>query len=145
MHPVRKQRLTIVILIVLGVSVAVGQTMYALRQNINAFYTPAQIFAGEAVKGQKLRVGGLVVEGSVKRAKEGLMVSFDLTDNQHQISVDYEGILPDLFREGQGILAKGELMASGRVKASEVLAKHDENYMSPEVKEALEKAGHVNK
>lgn len=145
MHPVRKQRLVIVLMIVIGASLAVALTAYALRQNINAFYTPTQIQSGEAAVGQRLRVGGLVVEGSVERAGEGLMVSFELSDNLSTVSVDYEGILPDLFREGQGILANGELVAPGRVKATEVLAKHDENYMSPEVKAALEQAGHVEK
>ncbi|HEY9134963.1 MAG TPA: cytochrome c maturation protein CcmE [Pseudomonadales bacterium] len=145
MHPVRKQRLVIVLMIVTGASLAVALTAYALRQNINAFYTPTQIQSGEAAVGQRLRVGGLVVEGSVERAGEGLMVSFELSDNLSTVSVDYEGILPDLFREGQGILANGELVAPGRVKATEVLAKHDENYMSPEVKAALEQAGHVEK
>lgn len=145
MHPVRKQRLVIVLMIVTGASLAVALTTYALRQNINAFYTPTQIQSGEAAVGQRLRVGGLVVEGSVERAGEGLMVSFELSDNLSTVSVDYEGILPDLFREGQGILANGELVAPGRVKATEVLAKHDENYMSPEVKAALEQAGHVEK
>lgn len=145
MHPVRKQRLVIVLMIVTGASLAVALTAYALRQNINAFYTPTQIQSGEAAVGQRLRVGGLVVEGSVERAGEDLMVSFELSDNLSTVSVDYEGILPDLFREGQGILANGELVAPGRVKATEVLAKHDENYMSPEVKAALEQAGHVEK
>lgn len=145
MHPVRKQRLVIVLMIVIGASSAVALTAYALRQNINAFYTPMQIQSGEAAVGQRIRVGGLVVEGSVERVGEGLLISFDLTDKHSTVSVDYEGILPDLFREGQGILANGELVAPGRVKATEVLAKHDENYMSPEVKAALEQAGHVEK
>lgn len=145
MHPVRKQRLVIVLMIVIGASSAVALTAYALRQNINAFYTPMQIQSGAAAVGQRIRVGGLVVEGSVERVGEGLLISFDLTDKHSTVSVDYEGILPDLFREGQGILANGELVAPGRVKATEVLAKHDENYMSPEVKAALEQAGHVEK
>lgn len=143
MHPLRKQRLVVVLMIVFGAATAVALTTYALRQNMNAFYTPSQIEAGEAVPGQRLRVGGLVVAGSVRRAATGLMVSFDLSDRQSTVSVDYEGILPDLFREGQGILAKGELIAPGKIRATEVLAKHDENYMSPEVKAALEQAGHV--
>jgi len=143
MHPVRKQRLVIVLIIVAGASAAAALTMYSLRQNINAFYTPSQIQSGEAGIGQRLRVGGLVVANSVKRAEEGLLVSFEVTDNQETVIVDYDGILPDLFREGQGILAKGELIAPGHVRASEVLAKHDENYMSPEVKAALEKVSHV--
>jgi len=142
MNPVRKQRLIIVIMIVVGVSIAVGFTTYALRQNINAFYTPSQISAGEAKPGQTIRAGGLVVEGSVKKAEKGLQVSFDISDGVADVTVHYEGILPDLFREGQGILVKGPLQAGAVIKATEVLAKHDENYMSPEVKAALEAAGH---
>jgi len=143
MHPIRKQRLVIVLIIVIGVSGATALTMYSLRKNINAFYTPSQIQSGEAAMGQRLRVGGLVVDGSVSRAEEGLLISFEITDNLQTITVDYDGILPDLFREGQGILAKGELIAPGHIRASEVLAKHDENYMSPEVKAALEKADYL--
>ncbi len=142
MNPVRKQRLIIVIMIVVGVSIAVGFTTYALRQNINAFYTPSQISSGEAQPGQTIRAGGLVVEGSVKQAEKGLQVSFDISDGVADVTVHYEGILPDLFREGQGILVKGPLQAGAVIKATEVLAKHDENYMSPEVKAALEAAGH---
>ena len=142
MNPVRKQRLIIVLLIVVGVSIAVGFTTYALRQNINAFYTPSQISAGEAKPGQTIRAGGLVVEGSVKQAEKGLRVSFDISDGVSEVAVHFEGILPDLFREGQGILVKGALKAGGVVEATEVLAKHDENYMSPEVKAALDAAGH---
>jgi len=142
MNPVRKQRLIIVIMIVVGVSIAVGFTTYALRQNINAFYTPSQISSGEAKPGQTIRAGGLVVEGSVKKAEKGLQVSFDISDGVADVTVHYEGILPDLFREGQGILVKGPLQAGAVIKATEVLAKHDENYMSPEVKAALEAAGH---
>jgi cytochrome c-type biogenesis protein CcmE len=142
MNPVRKQRLIIVIMIVVGVSIAVAFTTYALRQNINAFYTPSQISAGEAKPGQTIRAGGLVVEGSVKQAEKGLQVSFEISDGVADVTVHYEGILPDLFREGQGILVKGPLQAGAVIKATEVLAKHDENYMSPEVKAALEAAGH---
>lgn len=142
MNPVRKQRLIIVVSIVIGVSIAVGFTTYALRQNINAFYTPSQIAAGEAKPGQTIRAGGLVVEGSVKKAEKGLRVSFDISDGVSDVTVHFEGILPDLFREGQGILVKGPLQAGQVVAATEVLAKHDENYMSPEVKAALEAAGH---
>ena len=140
MNPVRKQRLIIVLLIVAGVSIAVGFTAYALRQNINAFYTPSQISAGEAKPGQTIRAGGLVVEGSVKQAEKGLQVSFEISDGVADVTVHFEGILPDLFREGQGILVKGPLQENRVIKATEVLAKHDENYMSPEVKAALEAA-----
>lgn len=141
MNPVRKQRLIIVIMIVAGAAIATAFITYALRQNMNVFYTPSQITAGEAKPGQTIRVGGLVVVGSVIKAKEGLGVSFDLTDNVSLVTVHFDGILPDLFREGQGILARGKLNVSNEVVALEVLAKHDENYMSPEVKAALEASG----
>ena len=142
MNPIRKQRLIFVLLIVTGVAVAVGFTTYALRQNINAFYTPSQIAAGEARPGQHIRAGGLVVVGSVKKTHEGqtLKTSFVLADGVSEVTVRYEGLLPDLFREGQGILAKGQLESDGVLYASEVLAKHDENYMSPEVKAAMDAA-----
>ncbi|MDE1461538.1 cytochrome c maturation protein CcmE [Spartinivicinus poritis] len=142
MNPVRKQRLLVVIFIVLGVSLAVGLALFALQENVNYFYSPQQLQAGEAKLDQKIRVGGLVVPGSVKRDPESLKVEFTITDQQATAVVRYEGILPDLFREGQGIIALGRLSANQIVEADEVLAKHDENYMPPEVQEALEKAGH---
>lgn len=145
MNPVRKQRLIIVLMIVFGVSLAVGLVAYALRQNIDAFYTPEQIVNGEVKIGQRIRIGGLVMDGSVRRASEGLLVSFDLSDGVEQVTVQYRGILPDLFKEGQGILAKGHLIEARLIEATEVLAKHDENYMSPEIEAAMKKAGHVEK
>jgi cytochrome c-type biogenesis protein CcmE len=141
MHPVRRKRLTVVLLIVLGMGVAVSLTLYALQQNINLFYSPSQIAAGEAPLGRNIRVGGLVVAGSVARQPESLQVEFVLTDNQERIKVRYEGILPDLFREGQGIVARGRVTSEGVVQAEEVLAKHDENYMPPEVADSLKQAG----
>lgn len=144
MNPIRRRRLIIVLGIVAGVSVAAGLMGYALRENINLFFTPSQIANGEAPLNQRIRVGGLVVEGSVKRGDE-LQVQFDITDNAASNTVVFAGILPDLFREGQGIIAHGKLNESGVVIADEVLAKHDENYMPPEVKEAIEKAGHPKK
>ncbi|MCG8533853.1 MAG: cytochrome c maturation protein CcmE [Pseudomonadales bacterium] len=141
MNPKRKQRLTIVLGIFVAVGAATGLITFALSENINLFYTPTQIANGEAPEGRRIRVGGLVVESSVNRA-EGLKVAFDLTDKAEVITVKYEGILPDLFREGQGIIAMGKLQKEGWVEADEVLAKHDENYVAPEVQEALEKAGH---
>ncbi|MFZ5723934.1 MAG: cytochrome c maturation protein CcmE [Pseudomonadota bacterium] len=142
MHPVRKQRLLIVLGVLLLVGIAVGLTAWALRENLNAFYTPVQVVSGEAPVNRRIRVGGLVVNGSVQRAADSLHVEFALTDGQGTFTVVHDGILPDLFREGQGILATGRLAADGRFAAEEVLAKHDENYMPPEVKDALEKAGH---
>lgn len=141
MNPKRRQRLFIVLFIVVGVAVAVGLTLFALNQNINLFYSPTQIAQGEAPQGHRIRAGGMVVDGSVQRSQESLAVSFEITDYEHTVRVEYAGILPDLFREGQGIVAQGELDENGVLQAVEVLAKHDENYMPPEVADALEKAG----
>ncbi len=141
MNPKRKKRLYLVLFIVVGVAVAVGLTMYALSQNINLFYSPTQIAQQEAPQGRRIRAGGMVVEGSVQRAAADLDVTFDITDYAHTVRVHYTGILPDLFREGQGIVAQGEIDANGVLQAVEVLAKHDENYMPPEVADALQKAG----
>ncbi|MGB0206079.1 MAG: cytochrome c maturation protein CcmE [Neptuniibacter sp.] len=145
MNAKRKQRLLIVLFIVFGVGAAVGLTMYSLSQNINLFYSPTQIAAGEAPQGTRIRAGGMVVDGSVKRDQESLHVEFGITDYEKTVTVHYNGILPDLFREGQGIVAQGELDKNNVLQAVEVLAKHDENYMPPEVAEALEKAGHMPK
>lgn len=141
MHPIRRQRLFIVLLIVVGVSVAVALTTYAMRENINLFYPPADIVAGKAPVGKKMRAGGMVVEGSVKRATDSLTVRFDVTDYTATVPVEYTGILPDLFGEGQGVVASGVLGEDGLFRATEVLAKHDENYMPPEVQSALDKSG----
>ena len=147
MHPVRKKRLIIVLLIVAGVSLEAYLIFVALGENLNHFYTPSQIAAGDMKPGQKIRVGGLVVEGSVSREKgDGLVVSFELTDNKEGVvEVQYQGILPDLFREGQGIVSTGTFSEDGVVIADEVLAKHDENYMPPEMMEAIKEAGHPGK
>ncbi|QSP94371.1 cytochrome c maturation protein CcmE [Marinobacter salinisoli] len=141
MHPIRKKRLTIVLFLLAGLSVAVGLTTYALRQNINLFYDPSQIAAGEAPTDVRIRAGGMVEEGSVERDTESLKVSFRVTDFNASVPVEYDGILPDLFAEGQGVVAMGRLNPNGRFVADQVLAKHDENYMPPEVAEALKKAG----
>lgn len=145
MNPKRKQRLIIVLFIVFGVGAAVGLTMFALSQNINLFYSPTQIAAGEAPQNTRIRAGGMVVDGSVKRDQQSLHVEFGITDYEKSVVVHYNGILPDLFREGQGIVAQGELDENNILQASEVLAKHDENYMPPEVADALEKAGKMPK
>ncbi|MGB1922591.1 MAG: cytochrome c maturation protein CcmE [Alcanivorax sp.] len=142
MNAVRKQRLILVISILVGLAIACGLMFYALRQNINLFFTPQQVMAGEAPLDTQMRVGGLVEEGSVVRDQETLDVQFVLTDGKGRFTVHYQGILPDLFREGQGIVANGTLISTNRFEAEEVLAKHDETYMPPEVQDALEKAGH---
>jgi cytochrome c-type biogenesis protein CcmE len=126
---------------VVGVGVGVSFALKALNENIMFFFSPADILAGKAPVNKDFRVGGLVVEGSVARPGEGLTVQFELTDNDSVVQVKYTGILPDLFREGQGIIANGRLNDGGEFIASEVLAKHDENYMPPEVMEAMKKSG----
>jgi len=123
----------------------VGLTMFALSQNINLFYSPTQIASGEAPHNTRIRAGGMVVDGSVVRDQQSLNVTFDITDYDQTVTVHYDGILPDLFREGQGIVAQGELDSNNVFQASEVLAKHDENYMPPEVADALEKSGNMPK
>ena len=140
MKPLRKRRLIFVLSIILGLGAATGLALFAMKQNINLFYSPLQIAQGEAPVGPLIRVGGLVVAGSVMRDPESLKVKFDLTDNAETISVHYDGILPDLFREGQGIVTMGKLGNDGLFEASEVLAKHDETYMSPEVAAAIKEA-----
>ena len=114
--------------------------LYALQSNIVFFFTPTQVAQDEAPKHRSFRIGGLVEPGSVVR--EGTRVQFVVTDNAKQVSVAYVGTLPDLFREGKGVVAQGQLDADGRFIAKEVLAKHDENYMPPEAAEALRQAGH---
>ena len=141
MNSVRKQRLIVVLAVLAGLAIAVGLMFYALRQNINLFYTPQQVVAGEAPLDTQMRVGGLVVDGSVKRNEETLDVSFDITDGKGSFTVHYQGILPDLFREGQGIVAEGAMNTEGLFVAETVLAKHDETYMPPEVAEALRETG----
>tara|TARA_B100000446_G_scaffold144807_1_gene138004 strand:- start:377 stop:817 length:441 start_codon:yes stop_codon:yes gene_type:complete len=138
--PLRRQRFILVGLLVLGVSVALGLALLALRENINLFFSPTQVKAGEAPQQATFRLGGMVVEGSVRRPDADLSVEFVLTDTVEQVTVTYKGILPDLFREGQGIVTQGMLNNNGIFEAKQVLAKHDENYMPPEVADALKKA-----
>ncbi len=139
MTPKRKKRLLVISAIVCGTALIVGLVLYSLNQNINLFYSTTQIVQGEAPTGTRIRVGGMVVENSVKRAEDSLTVSFLLTDYANQVKVEYTGILPDLFREGQGIIAQGVMDANGVFQADEVLAKHDENYMPPEIADSLKK------
>jgi cytochrome c-type biogenesis protein CcmE len=142
MHPIRKQRLLIVLFVVVFSSAAIGLMVYALSGNINLFFPPAEVAAGKAPVGTPIRVGGMVKEGSVQRSSDSLEIRFEVTDFQATVPVVYTGILPDLFDEGQGAVASGMLNEAGVLEASEVLAKHDENYMPPEVADALEKSGH---
>jgi len=140
MNRKRRNRMVMVGAIVALVGVAVGLALVALQENMNLFYSPSQVAAGEAPAGHNFRLGGLVKEGSVARASDSLQVRFDLSDGANAVAVSYTGILPDLFREGQGIVAQGKLRPDGIFEADEVLAKHDENYMPPEVQEALQSA-----
>lgn len=128
-------------LLILGVGVAVAMALTAFNQNLMYFFTPSQVVEGEAPKDRAFRTGGLVKEGSVKREADGTTVTFVITDTVNETRIRYSGILPDLFREGQGIVANGRLNPNGVFVANEVLAKHDENYMPPEVADSLEKAG----
>lgn len=140
MKPHRRKTLGIIIFIAAGLSVAIGLSLYALSSNIDLFFTPTQIAAGEVMPGQRIRVGGMVKEGSVKHNEEQLQVNFITTDFAHDVDVQYNGILPDLFREGQGIVAEGSITPEGQFVASRVLARHDENYMSVEAKAAMDAA-----
>lgn len=138
MKPHRRNRLLLVVFLVLTSGGAVGLALRALNQNINLFYSPQQIVDGDAPIGQMIRAGGMVVNGSVKHASHGLKVSFVISDLKHaQVPVVYTGILPDLFREGQGVVARGELNKNGVFVAQQVLAKHDEKYMPPEVADVI--------
>lgn len=133
MTPARKKRLGLIMLMVCGVALGVGLALKSLDQNIMFFFTPTEVISGKAPANKLFRIGGMVVEGSVARPGDGLTVKFDLTDNEQSVTVSFAGILPDLFREGQGIIANGKLDASGEFVAEEVLAKHDETYMPPEL------------
>ncbi len=138
MNPKRKQRLILISAMVIGVVVAVSLILLALNENINHYFDPTQVVAGEAPQDHTFRIGGMVVDGSVQREIGELQVRFGLTDYQKTVTVTYDGILPDLFREGQGVVALGKLK-DGVFVAEEVLAKHDENYMPPEVAASLKK------
>lgn len=145
MHPTRKRRLIGILVILTGVGIASAVTIYSLRQNMLFFVSPADISEQNLPMGREFRLGGLVVPGSVERASNGLAVKFTVTDGADSVDVTFDGILPDLFREGQGVIARGELQTLELFVAREVLAKHDENYMPPEVADALEEKGMHNK
>jgi cytochrome c-type biogenesis protein CcmE len=140
MHPLRKQRLQFVILIVVAATVAVGLVVYMLGQNANYFYTPSQIAAGEAPQGVHIRAGGMVVEGSVQRSPDSLDVQFAVTDGASLLVIQHSGILPDLFDEGEAAIAAGMIDENLVLQATEVLAKHDEKYTPPEVADAMNEA-----
>jgi len=147
MNPRRKQRLAVVGIIGLLVASAIGLMLFALNDSIDLFYTPSEIINGKNGQkpqvGQRLRIGGMVVPGTVNRDKDSLAVQFDLIDTGPVVTVTYSGILPDLFREGQGIVATGVLTSANTIEAHEVLAKHDEEYMPPELAEKMKGIKHV--
>ena len=139
MKPHRRQRLLLIGMMVIGVGIAVTLATRAFNENLMYFFSTSDVVAGKAPEDTLFRIGGMVVEGSVQRPRDDLMVRFELTDYEKIVVVEYTGILPDLFREGQGIVAKGKLTNQGIFVAEEVLAKHDENYMPPEVADTLKK------
>ena len=139
MKPRHKRFMFIIVGIVL-LSSAIGLILYALQNNVSLYFTPTQVYNKEAPQGRNFRIGGLVVEGSIKRERDGLTMHFDVTDTFKTIRVFYKGILPDLFKEGKGVVVHGKLQADNTFVADEVLAKHDENYNAAEVVTALELA-----
>ncbi len=145
MTPTRKRRLIAILLILAGVGVAGTIAFYSLQQNLLYFQSPSEIAELAMPPGRQFRLGGLVKPGSVDRAQDGLSTHCIITDGPAELVVQYVGTLPDLFREGQGVIARGALNKEGMFMATEVLAKHDENYMPPEVADALEKTGHTIK
>jgi cytochrome c-type biogenesis protein CcmE len=136
MTPTRKKRLFMVLGIVAGVGLAAWLGTLAFRSNVMFFFDPSQIVAGEAPDGERIRIGGMVAKDSVQKTPGTLDIKFNVTDFKHTVPVTYSGILPDLFREGQGVVAHGR-MRSGTFVADEILAKHDEKYMPPEVAKSL--------
>ncbi|WP_174236743.1 cytochrome c maturation protein CcmE [Dyella sp. S184] len=143
MNPTRKRRLTIVVLIVAAAALAVGLGVYALQNNMNYLLTPSQVQSGQAADYKTFRLGGMVKAGSIQRSKDTLQVTFTVVDAGGAMPVEYTGILPDLFRDNQSVIATGH-MDGARFVATEVLAKHDETYMPKELKDAMAKA-HANK
>lgn len=137
MTPKRKQHLSLLLGLATLAAIAVGLILYSLSSNINLFFSPAQIANGEAPLQRQIRAGGMVKEDSVRRDAQSLDVTFVVTDYDNDLEVYYSGILPDLFREGQGVVVVGQLERAGLLRADQVLAKHDENYMPPEVVEAM--------
>lgn len=136
----RQKRLGFIVAGLVLVAAAVGLVLFALKNNVSLYFTPTQVYNKEAPQGRNFRIGGLVEPGSVKRANDGLSVRFNISDTVNTMPVVFQGILPDLFKEGKGVVAEGKLEADNVFHAKEVLAKHDENYMPPEAKDAIEKA-----
>jgi len=141
----RHKKLAIIIGGVAGLAVVAALVLNAFQSNLVFFFSPTQVVSGEAPQGRSFRLGGMVEEGSVKRAGDGLTVEFKVTDTAKSIPVTYKGILPDLFKEGKGVVTEGKLGADGVFRADQVLAKHDENYMPPEAAHAIEQAQKAQK
>ena len=141
----RHKKLIIIFMSVAALGLSAKLVLDAFQSNLVFFFSPSQVAANEAPKGKSFRIGGLVEEGSVKRQSDGITVSFVVTDTAKNIPVVYTGILPDLFKEGKGVVAQGKLSSDGVFRADEVLAKHDENYMPPEAADALEQASKAQK
>jgi len=141
----RNKKLLAIGLSVVGLAIAASLILNAFRSNLVFFFSPTQVAAGEAPKDRAFRIGGLVEDGSVKRDADGLTVRFAVTDTAQTMQVVYKGILPDLFKEGKGVVAEGKMGADGIFTATQVLAKHDENYMPPEAAHALEQAAKAQK
>ncbi len=141
MTPARRQRITIIGLILGGVALAAVFAGAALRESVNYFRTPSQVAAGDVPESRSIRLGGMVAENSVQRETASLTVRFTVTDFANSVDVAYTGVLPDLFREGQGVVTRGRIGSDGVFEAEEVLAKHDENYMPREVADALKEKG----
>jgi len=137
----KRRRLMVVLLGGLMLCTAAALVLTAFQDSIVFFHTPTDLATKDVPKDRRLRIGGLVKKGSIDRASDGLSVGFVITDLSHEVRVAYRGILPDLFREEQGVVAEGRLLPDGSFRADEVLAKHDENYMPPEVADALKKSG----
>ena len=140
MHPLRKQRLQLVILLVAAAALVIGLVVYMLRENGNFFYTPAQIISGEAPQGVFLRAGGMVVDGSVLRSDDSLWVQFKISDGVDVLTIEHTGILPDLFAEGEAAIASGKVDENLVLQATQILAKHDEKYTPPEVADEMNEA-----
>lgn len=135
----RRRRMTLVIGIVAGVAIAGALALSAFRQNVTFFFDPSQVAAGQVPAGERFRLGGMVTQGSLHRAPGSLEIHFVVTDFSHQVPVSYTGVLPDLFREGAGVVAHGRMRADGTFVADEILAKHDEKYMPPDVARSLKR------
>jgi len=138
MNPLRKQRLYALIAVLIGSLLATWLVVSALSENMNLFYSPSEILGVDIDENVIIRAGGMVKQGSIEKSKDSLNVRFTVTDYQNELIINYEGILPDLFDENAGVVVRGNLKTDGTFKAIEVLAKHDENYMPPEVAKLIE-------